>query len=49
MILKQKGLGLVSVVGVLNHQTQAYPTSAVLQKLVFDLTDAAKHLGAVSY
>ena len=49
IILKEKGPGLVSVVDVLDHWTQAYPTSAVLQKWVFDLIDAAKHLGAVSY
>jgi hypothetical protein len=48
IILKEKGPGLVSVVDVLDHWTQAYPTSAVLQKWVFDLIDAAKHLGAVS-
>jgi hypothetical protein len=39
--LKEKGLGLVSVVDVLDHWTQAYPTLAVLQKCVFDLIDAA--------
>jgi hypothetical protein len=39
--LKEKGLGLVDVVDVLDHWTQAYPTSAVLQKCVFDLIDAA--------
>jgi hypothetical protein len=48
IVLKEKGPGLVSIVDVLGHWTQAYPSSAVLQKWVIDLTDAAKHLGAVS-
>lgn len=49
IISKEKGPGLVSVVDVLDHWTQAYPTSTVLQKWVFDLIEAANHLGAVSY
>jgi len=48
IILKEKGPGLVSVVDVLDNWIQAYPDLAVLQKWVFDLIDAAKHLGAVS-
>ena len=48
IILKEKGPGLVSVVDILDHWTQAYPTSVVLQKWVFDLIEAAKHLGTVS-
>ena len=48
IVLKEKGPGLVSVVDVLDQWTQAYPSSVVLQRWVFDLIDAAKHLGAVS-
>jgi hypothetical protein len=47
IVLKERGPGLVAVVDVLAMHIKNFPNSAVLQKWVFDLIDAAKSHGAV--
>lgn len=48
ILLQEQGPGLVAIVNVLHKYIHAYPSSAVLQKWIFDLMDGAKYLGAVS-
>lgn len=47
-VLRECGPGLVAITGVLLTYIRKFPQNAVLQKWVFDLTDAAKAIKPVS-
>jgi hypothetical protein len=44
---KEQGSGLVAVVDVLEAHIKSFPKSAILQKWIFNLIDAAKNHGVV--
>lgn len=48
IVFKERGPGLIAIVGKLEAIIERFPESAVLQKWVFDLISAAQGHGSVS-